>query len=158
MKTFVIYDSVFGNTEKIAQVIGTTLGPNKEVLIKRVTEVSNEDLQGLDLLLVGSPTRGFRPTEAMIAFLKNLPAAALQGIRIATFDTRIPIDSIKPAIFRSIVKKGGYAAPVIAKELEAKGANRIAEPEGFLVERSEGPLVEGELERAAAWAETLQYK
>lgn len=158
MKTFVIYDSVFGNTEKIAQVIGTTLGPNKEVLIKRVTEVNNEDLQGLDLLLVGSPTRGFRPTEAMIAFSKNLPAEALQGIRIATFDTRIPIDSIKPAIFRSIVKKGGYAAPVIAKELEAKGANRIAESEGFLVEGSEGPLVEGELERAAAWAETLKYK
>lgn len=156
MKTLVIYDSVFGNTEKIAQAIGSAVGTKKDVLVKRVTEVSSEDLQGLDLLLVGSPTRGFRPTEAMSAFLKNLPATALLGVKAATFDTRIPIDTIKPAIFRSIVKKGGYAAPVIAKELKAKGADLIAEPEGFLVKGSEGPLVDGELERAVEWADGIE--
>jgi hypothetical protein len=28
----------------------------------------------------------------------------------------------------------------------------IAEPEGFFVKASKGPLLEGELERASAWA------
>ncbi|MGV8026976.1 MAG: flavodoxin family protein [Anaerolineaceae bacterium] len=156
MKIFVIYDSVFGNTEKIAQAIGAAVGAKKDAMVKRVTEVSSEDLQGLDLLLVGSPTRGFRPTEGMAAFLKNLPATVLLGVKAATFDTRIPIDTIRPAIFRSIVKKGGYAAPVIAKVLEAKGAHLIAEPEGFFVKKSEGPLVDGELERAVEWANGIE--
>lgn len=152
MKILVIYDSVFGNTEKIAQAIGTAVSTKKDVVVKRVAEINSEDLQGLDLLLIGSPTRGFRPTEGITAFLKNLSATTLQGVKAVTFDTRIPIDSIKPAIFRFIVKKGGYAAPVIAKELEARGANLITEPEGFFVKESEGPLVDGELERAVEWA------
>jgi flavodoxin len=158
MKILVIYDSVFGNTEKIAQAIGTAVSTKKDAVVKRVAEVNSEDLQGLDLLLVGSPTRGFRPTEAIAAFLKNLSVGAVQNVKAAVFDTRIPIDSIKPAIFRSIVKKGGYAAPVMAKELEKKGATVITEPEGFFVKGSEGPLLEGELERAAAWAEAFLKK
>jgi len=158
MKKLVIYDSVFGNTEKIAQAMGAAAGTKNEVIIKRVTEIMSEDLQNLDLLLIGSPTRGFRPTEAIAAFLKNLSVGAVQNVKAAVFDTRIPIDSIKPAIFRSIVKKGGYAAPVMAKELEKKGATVITEPEGFFVKGSEGPLLEGELERAAAWAEAFLKK
>jgi hypothetical protein len=31
----------------------------------------------------------------------------------------------------------------------------IADPESFLVEDSEGPLAEGELDRARAWGESL---
>ncbi len=156
MKTLVIFDSVFGNTEKIAQAIGSAVGAEKDVMVKRVTEASSEDLQGLDLLLVGSPTRGFRPTEAIAAFLKNIPANALNGVKAAAFDTRIPTDTIKSPVFRFIVKKGGYAAPVIAKGLEGKGASLIVEPGGFFVKESEGPLVEGELERAAAWVKSLK--
>ena len=37
-----------------------------------------------------------------------------------------------------------------------KGAEIITTPEGFLVEETEGPLVEGEQERAAAWMKGLQ--
>ncbi len=155
MKIFVIYDSVFGNTEKIAQAIGAALSNKNDVVVKCVKETKSEDLPGLDLLLVGSPTRGFRPMEGMAAFLKNLPAATLQGVKAVPFDTRIPIDTIRPAIFRSIVKKGGYAAPVMAKVLDAKGAHLIAEPEGFFVKKSEGPLADGELERAVEWAKAL---
>ncbi len=155
MKALVIYDSVFGNTGKIAQAIGNAVGAKKDVMVKRVIDVNEKDLEGLDLLVVGSPTRGFRPIESISKFLKSLPADSLQGIKAAAFDTRIPLESINSKVFRFIVKKGGYAAPLIAKELGRKGSTVIAEPEGFFVEESEGPLVNGELERAAKWGKQL---
>jgi flavodoxin len=152
MKTLVVYDSYFGNTEKIAQAVGAALGV-AETDIRRVGSVTVEDLRGVELLMVGSPTRGFRPSEATTALLTSIPAGALQGLKIAAFDTRIDPRTIKNPIFRWIVTRGGYAAPKIAKELIQKGAQSFLEPDGFIVEASEGPLRDGELERAANWAQ-----
>jgi len=46
----------------------------------------------------------------------------------------------------------GYAAKPIADRLVRKRGSLASPPEGFLVGGSEGPLKEGELERAAEWA------
>jgi hypothetical protein len=54
-----------------------------------------------------------------------------------------------------VVKTGGYAAKRIANQLKRAGGSLIAPPEGFYVEDTEGPLKDGELERAANWAEGL---
>jgi flavodoxin len=151
MKTLVVYDSFFGNTEKIAQAIGSALGA-AEADIRRVGSVTVEDLKGAELLVIGSPTRGFRPSEATTALLASIPPGALQRIKFAAFDTRIDPHTIKNPIFRWIVTRGGFAAPKIAKELVQKGAQPFLEPDGFIVNESEGPLRDGELERAAAWA------
>ena len=49
----------------------------------------------------------------------------------------------------------GYAAKPIANRLQKKAGALIAAPEGFIVKGKEGPLKEGELERAAQWARQL---
>ena len=49
----------------------------------------------------------------------------------------------------------GFAAEKIGKALVRKGGSPIATPEGFIVEGSEGPIREGELERAEQWAVRL---
>ncbi len=49
----------------------------------------------------------------------------------------------------------GYAAGRIADSLKAKGGNLAPPPEGFIVKGNEGPLKEGELERAAGWAKGI---
>jgi flavodoxin len=64
MKTLVIYDSVYGNTEKIAQAIAEELLAQGEVTIRRVGEVSLEQLSRIDLLVVGSPTQPFEGNES----------------------------------------------------------------------------------------------
>ena len=156
MRALILYDSVFGNTEKIAQSMGTAWGNQDEVQVVRVTDFTMEHLADVKMLVVGSPTRGFRPTEGISAFLKGLPSDSLKSIKAAAFDTRIPLETIKSGVFRFIISKGGYAAPIIAKKLAEKGAEIITTPEGFLVEETEGPLVEGEQERAAAWMKGLQ--
>jgi hypothetical protein len=53
------------------------------------------------------------------------------------------------------VKLFGYAAKPIAYKLEKKGGSLVIPPEGFLVKASEGPLKDGELERAADWAKLI---
>ncbi len=155
MKAFVIYDSVFGNTEKIARAIAEGIDPVGEVPVTQVSQVKPADLTGLDYLFVGSPTRGFKPTPAIMEFLTSLPTNSLSKVRAAAFDTRIPLETIKNPIFRAIVRRGGYADKPIAVELERKGAILSIPSGGFFVLASEGPLQEGELERARQWAKTI---
>jgi flavodoxin I len=151
MNALVVYDSVFGNTEQVAREIGKALETEGSVQTMRVTEVRMDQLSGLELLVVGSPTRGFRPTEGITAFLKGLPEGKLNGVNVAAFDTRIALEDIKSRILRFLVKIGGYAAPSVAKRLEAAGGRLVAPPEGFAVTGTEGPMKQGELERAAGW-------
>ena len=134
MKALIVYDSTHGNTGKIARAIGEAIGGQ----VLRVGEVKPADLKGFDLVIVGSPTHGGFPTPAIDSLLKALPA--LEGLNVAAFDTRT-----KRTIF-------GYAAPRIARRLEKSDGKLRTPPEGFFVLGMEGPLVEGELERAAGWA------
>jgi flavodoxin I len=141
MKTLVVYDSLFGNTEKIALAIGGAVGGE----VKRAGEVNPADLDALDLLIVGSPTQGGRAMPSVQELLKQL-AAAVKGKDVAAFDTRSSTKWV--GIF-------GYAAGRIAKDLEKAGANLLADPEAFFVKATKGPLKEGEEARAVAWAKGL---
>lgn len=157
MKTLIVYDSFFGNTEQIARTIGNALGSQKDVEILKVSNVKLEQLKGLKLLVVGSPTRAFRPTEKISGFLKKIPMNGLKGIKVAAFDTRISTSDIRSSALRFLVKIGGYAAKPIADKLKKKGGELIIPPEGFSVKDKEGPLKEGEIKRAADWAKQI-YK
>ena len=156
MKAMVVYDSVFGNTEKIAQAIGNALGSPQDVKIVQVGSVKAEQLAGLTLLIVGSPTRQFSPTGATTDFLKSIPKNGLKGVKVAAFDTRFTVSAVeKVRILAFFVKIFGYAAKPIAGRLVKKGGELATPPEGFYVGDTEGPLLEGELERAADWARQI---
>jgi len=144
MKALIVYDSVYGNTEKIARAIAEAITPSGEVKVLRAGEANPSELESIDLLIVGSPTHGGRPTPAVQNLLNKVPE--LQGINVAAFDTRIPT---------KLVKVFGYAAGRIANNLKKKSGTLIASPEGFFVTGGQGPLKEGELERAAGWAKGI---
>ena len=59
MRALVAYDSEFGSTKRIAMAMGEALGTSDEVEVSRVGDVIVEQLKGLDLLVVGSPTQRF---------------------------------------------------------------------------------------------------
>ena len=155
MKVLIIYDSVFGNTEQVAQVMGSALGSQAEVNILRVGDVKPEHLTGLDVLIVGSPTRAFSPTPETKKLLGSIPQHGLKGIKVAAFDTRIALSDVDSRILPVFVKVFGYAAKPIADRLTKKGGDLIISPEGFFVKGSEGPLKDGELERATDWAKQI---
>jgi flavodoxin len=153
MKILVVYDSYFGNTEQIAQEIGRSFGD--DIPVRRPNDVDMGTLSSLDLLIVGAPTRAFRPSEAIKAFLKEIPNDSLNDVKVAAFDTRIEPEDIGNPILKFMANTFGYAAEPIAKGLVRKRGVQVGEPIGFVVMDSEGPLREGELERAADWVETL---
>ena len=155
MRSLVVYDSVFGNTEELARAMAGVLASAGEVAMKRAEEASAADLDGVELLVVGSPTRAFRPTPATMSFIKELAPDALRGVRVAAFDTRIDVEKINKRFLSFMVKSFGYAAKPIATALQRKGGSRAAEPAGFLVGDKEGPLIDGERERAVEWARAL---
>ena len=149
----VVYDSYFGNTEKIAQEIGKALGD--DVPVKRPSDLQVDTLSGLDYLIVGAPTRVFRPSDAIKAVLKTIPSATLKGVKVAAFDTRMDPENVGNSILKFMAGLFGYSAEPIAKSLVKKGGELVGDPAGFVVLDSEGPLREGELERAVEWADSL---
>ena len=156
MKAMVVYDSFFGNTEKIAQAIGGALGSQGDVELLRVADVKPEQLTGLDFLIVGSPTRQFSPSPATKNLLKSIPKNSLKGVRVAAFDTHFPMSEIeKTPILLFFVRIFGYTAEPISKRLVKKGGELTINPEGFFVNGVEGPLTEGELERAGDWGKKI---
>ncbi len=146
MRTLVVFDSKYGNTETIAKAIAGSISGDVKVL--RASEASGA-LSGTDLLIAGAPTNGGRPTPAMVEFLDKIPTTGLQGVKVAAFDTRLT--SRFAAIF-------GYAAGKIAASMEAKGGVQVVPPEGFLVKKTKGPLAEGEVERASGWGKSIADK
>ena len=146
MKALVVYDSLYGNTEKVARAIADAVGGEA----KSVGKLDLSELKDLDLLIASSPTHGGRPSPSMQEFLNRIPNNALQGVKVAAFDTRFE-KSEHGIGLRLLMTVINFAAPRIAKALESKGGKLVAEPEGFIVSGKEGPLKKGELERAKKW-------
>jgi flavodoxin len=151
MQTVVIYDSKFGNTEKIAEAIARGIGPISEVHVTTAAEAASV-LEVLatrpDLVLVGGPTQNHGPSAGLRA-LVDAPPAALRGVPVVCFYTR----------YRGPVLLMGSAAAFAAKALDKSGAQVVAPPESFFIVRH-GPmqlqtLESGEIERAETWGRTI---
>jgi hypothetical protein len=50
------------------------------------------------------------------------------------------------------------APPKLARKLHKLGGKRLAPPETFFVKDRQGPLYEGEIERAQGWAHLLRKR
>jgi flavodoxin len=161
MTSLVVYDSQYGNTKRIAEAIQEGLASMGAVAVKHAGEVTPDDLRSADLLVIGCPTQRFRPTAAVRTLLGRLPAGALGRVRAAAFDTRMEMDDATPKLLRFLVRLQGekaYAAKHLATSLSRHGATLAAPPEGFIVTGMEGPLGEGELERASRWGHAIVHE
>ena len=157
----IIYDSEFGNTARIAEAIAqgarTAAANADHVTLHHISDVQPEQVLAADLLVIGSPTQGFRPTAPVRTLLSKLPRTGLAGKAVAAFDTRFTEEEIKSIgrMLSTMVDLFGYAAPRLADTAGKKGARLLVPPEGFNVGGKEGPLLEGELARAEAWGAHL---
>ncbi|SHJ28729.1 Flavodoxin [Dethiosulfatibacter aminovorans DSM 17477] len=151
MKGLIVYDSYFGNTEKVAIHIHEALKEDHEVKLVKIHNVEKRDLENMEFIVIGSPTRAFKATKAIMDFIKRMPKDALLGVKAAAFDTRMNTKDVNSKILNALVNVFGYAAEPMGKALAGKGATLVIPPEGFYVSDSEGPLKDGELERAEEW-------
>ena len=76
MKTLVVYDSAYGNTEIIARAIGDAI-PG-DVCVTKVSEADASDLKSLNLLIIGSPVYAGRATQPIQAFMRSIPDGSIR--------------------------------------------------------------------------------
>jgi Flavodoxin domain len=162
MKAVVVCESWFGNTHLIAEAIAEELKRKGDQVVLVSVDEPVPDLDGIDLLVVGAPTHvhglssslsrknaieqrheAGEPGVGARGWLRTLPDG--HGCAAAAFDTRID---------KSVVLVGS-AARTIARRLERHGYTLAAPAESFFVLDAAGPLEDGELARAAAWARSL---
>ena len=166
MKVVVVYESMFGNTKTVAEAIAEGLHRAGEVTVGSVDDLSPDEAHEAALIVAGGPTHAHgmaRPNahrslsessrqkhpvlpgeESLRRWLDRLPAG---HAAVAAFDTRFD----KPRILT------GSAAKGIARKLRAKGYS-VLDMESFFVEGGDGPLADGERERAVAWGTELAGK
>lgn len=146
MNSLVIHFSKFGNTQKVAEAIAEQLNPAGSSRAIALDDIEISHLQNCDLLVVGSPTHRMNLPEEVRQAFENWPKRCLCSKSVATFDTSYRM-SWWLARFT--------AARKLDRRLRKLGGKRIAQPETFHVEGREGPLYDGEIERAQVWAATL---
>jgi flavodoxin len=144
MNALVLYDSKFGNTEQVARTIAAVLAEDQQVQVCAVSDI-RELPPDAELLVIGGPTHAHGLSQPLKAFLASLPSESLRGRSVATFDTR----------YRKPRWLTGSAAVTLAKRLGQSQARLVVEPTSFFVTAAEGPLADGELARAAAWARAI---
>ena len=149
MNTLVIYFSRYGNTQKVAESIGTELRMNGNAHVLSLDDLTPSILQDADLVVMGSPTHRMNLPEATRGIFDQLPKRILKGKLVAAFDT-----SYKMNRFLSRFT----AAKKLTQKLRKLGGKRVVPPETFHVMEREGPLYDGELERAKTWAGLIFQK
>jgi len=161
MKSVVVYESMFGNTELVARAIAEGLARRGEVALVEVGERPSVD--AVDLVVVGGPTHAFGMSrESTRADAQRQAGDTLvvsqrggvrewatglqdaQGCASATFDTKVAKARRLPGCARSL-----------ARTLRRRGYTLVLPAESFLVEDTRGPLLDGELQRAARWGAEL---
>lgn len=147
MNTLIVYFSKFGHTQQVAEAMGQGLrSMNASVRLVSAEELAMADLKAADLVLMGSPTHNMNLPKATRPILDNLPKRCLRGKQVVAFDTSYKMNWLLARF---------TAAPRLLKKMRKLGGKQITRPETFFVAGREGPLLEGELERAEAWATIL---
>jgi flavodoxin len=142
MNVLVVYGSQFGNTERIAKLIGAAFEPRHTVRVVGAKDARGLSGQGVDLLVVGAPTQMFGRRLLVRSFIDGLKRQGFGNIPVAAFDTRMGTPT----------EKNAAASETIAVRLQSAGCRLVVPPESFLVAGFTGPLVAGEEERAGRWA------
>ena len=166
MRALVAYESMFGNTERVARAVAAGLRlEGVDTTVVNVARSEPVDLSGVDLLVVGAPTHGFslsRHVTRHDAVRQGGRQDAEQvGMRewLGTLDDERPLLT---ATFDTRVTKVRYlpacASRRAARELTHHGHRMVSAPMGFLVEDVSGPLESREVDRAIAWSRRVAHE
>ena len=155
MKGIIIYDTSYGNTQKIAETIAETLKESGiEVDLSHIKNVKQLSAKNYGFLAIGSPTKYGTMSFAMKFFLGKVKSEEWANKPFIAFDTENP-ENIEKARAEN---KEWSAAEKIADKLKEKNMNQLLPVLKALVSGWKGPLVEGEIERTKNYTKELAAK
>jgi len=147
MNALVIYHSQFGNTRQVAEAIAGVFQGTGAARTIGADQLAAADLQDVDLVVMGTPTHKMNLPEAVRPVFEKLPRRILRGVPVAAFDTSYEMSAFLARF---------TAAKRIDQKLRKLGGKRLVPPETFRVHHHhEGPLYDGEIERAKTWADSI---
>ncbi|MFN2167514.1 MAG: flavodoxin family protein, partial [Anaerolineae bacterium] len=139
--------SQFGNTQQVAEALADVLQTEGAVRTLSVDQLTAAELEGIDLLVMGTPTHKMNLPEAVRPVFDQLPRRSLRGVPVAAFDTSYEMSAFLARF---------TAAKRVDRNLRKLGGKRLVPPETFHVQHHhEGPLYDGEVERAKTWAGSI---
>lgn len=150
----VVYESQFGNVERLAEAIAAEFGVAARALWEGGPEVDT----GTDVVILGAPTHMFTLSTALSRSLARssggrggpgmrewLATAALERAgAVAVFGTQSS-------------RFSGSATRAAVRRARGRGSTVIGSAE-FLVTAQAGPLAAGELDRARDWARAIRQQ
>ena len=160
MKAVVVYESLWGNTAAVARAIAEGIGAEAQVL--STAEATGDAIAGADLIVGGAPLHAFSlPTDK-----------TRESSRTNTGKTGVPPDLSHPsmrswleglaageghsAAFETAFRGSpGSATRRIVRGLEGAGYRPVGKGKRFAIKGGQGPLQDGELERARQWGAEL---
>lgn len=149
MNALVLYDSRYGNTERIAEAIALAVQEAMPTRLASVDEIDDceEALHDVDLLVIGGPTHRHGISDPLKVKLACLGERALDGMKVAAFDTRTHGARVLT----------GSASVRLGRLLRRHGAWLVVPPASFIVDAATGPLHRGEADHAREWAGELLH-
>jgi hypothetical protein len=162
----VVVESMFGNTEQVGRAVASGLTEGGVDAVVVGVAVAPVDLPAhLDLVVLGAPTHAFslsRPSTRADAVRQGAPPErAARGLRewlgaVLPQDPRhCPVAAVFDTRVSKVRRLPAAAGPRAARMARRRGLRVLGRPGAFLVSDVRGPLVAGELERAAAWGQDL---
>ncbi|MEU4541696.1 flavodoxin domain-containing protein [Streptosporangium sp. NPDC023825] len=166
MRALVVFESMFGNTQAIAEAVADGLSTRMEVDLVEVGDAPMSVPGDVDLLVVGGPTHAFgmsRPSTRQSAAQQAEQATTElvskgRGLRewLATLGDQSR--AVAAAAFDTRIKNPwipGSARRGVEKNLRGQGFAILTGSQSFYVSGTPGPLLEGETGRARQWGVTL---
>ena len=155
MKGIVVYDTSYGNTQKVAETIAETLKEAQiEVHLSYVKDAKKLNGKDYDFIVIGSPTKFGTMSLAIRFFLGKIKSQEWRNKPFAAFDTENP-ENIEQARLKN---KEWSAAEKIAEKLKEKNMNQLAPVLKAQVLGQKGPHVEGEIDKTKDYARELATK
>jgi hypothetical protein len=161
-RALVVFESMFGNTGDVARAVGDGLARHMPVDVVEVGVAPVEPAGDVTLLVVGGPTHAFglsrSSTRREAAGRRAFPPLSSGiGVRewLAEFAPRPGLSGAAFATRTAQAWVPGSAGNAIGRRLGHRGVPLVAPACSFHVTGMEGPLADGELNRARRWGEEL---
>lgn len=163
MRALVVYESMFGNTEALANAIGEGIAGWARTSVVAVTSAPTVVGPEIDLLVVGGPTHAFslsrRTTRANAVEQGAAPVTPVErGVREWLTEVRFAGQTAVVTFDTRVGHVPGSAAKAALRRLRRRGGRPAAPAASFAVAGVSGPIADGELERARDWGASRQGK
>ena len=155
MKALVLYRSFYGNTRRVAEAMGRQIDAQGNESVVQDVRQRLPDLKGIDLVLIGAPTRMARVNLRAIGVLGRLRRGGLGDKPVVVFDTYGPLPKRPEEMDEARKWYIPGAAGILQNAGRKRGLNVHPEALRCEVREMKGPLADGQEEKAVAFVKQI---